>query len=237
MAYNSNWLPGRRENQLLMAKNWYTVLNQQYSAWGVPSQEITALNTLIGEADTALTAAMSAERTPVITAQCKAAFDALIEKMRFIKSRYFLTPPLTDTDLISLELKPKDTTYTPVPPPTGQAEADITRPGVHLLELHLRPVSGTPAEAARSDYGYRIYYGIMPSGGASVETATGPKRELMKIPVSGEELPHSKFTRRKKERFDFDQGDSGKTVYFCIRYENSKGESGPWGPMFSSIIP
>jgi hypothetical protein len=75
----------------------------------------------------------------------------------------------------------------------------------------------------------------MPPGGATVEAATGEKRELMRPPVSGKELPHSRWTRRRKERFSFD-GDSGKTVYFCIRYENSKGEAGEFGPIFSAVI-
>jgi hypothetical protein len=55
--------------------------------------------------------------------------------------------------------------------------------------------------------------------------------------ISGEELPHSRFTRRKKELFDFPQEDRGKTIYFCVRYENAKGEPGPWGPIFSAVIP
>jgi hypothetical protein len=235
MPYDGNWLPGRRENQLSMAKNWLTVLAAQAPAWNVPSPEVTELQTLTGTADAALTAAQSSERTPVVTANCKAAFDALIAKMRFIKSRYFLSPQLTDAGIISLELKPRDATHTPVPPPT--AEADISRPGVHLLELHLRSVAGSPPDPHRSDYGYRIYHGVLPPGGASVELATGAKRELLKVPVSGDDLPHSRFTRRKKELVDFPAKDSGKTVYFCVRYENAKGEPRSWGPMFSSIIP
>jgi hypothetical protein len=63
-----------------------------------------------------------------------------------------------------------------------------------------------------------------------VEAATGVKHELIQTLTSGEQLPFSKFTRRKKELFDFTQKDSGKTVYFCVRYENAKGEPEPWGP-------
>jgi hypothetical protein len=37
-------------------------------------------------------------------------------------------------------------------------------------------------------------------------------------------------------RFNF-PGDSGKTAYFCIRYENAKGDTGDWGPVFSAVIP
>jgi hypothetical protein len=55
-------------------------------------------------------------------------------------------------------------------------------------------------------------------------------------PETGEDLPHSVFTRRKKERFDFD-GYSGKTVYFCLRWENTKGEGGPFGPIKQAVIP
>jgi hypothetical protein len=221
-----------------MAKNWIMAIPPSIATlWKIPPAELTELQTLVNDADNALLAAQSSDRTPVITAQCKAAFEALVAKMRLLKSHYFLTPPLEEKDYIALELKPKDTTPTPTPPPVSQAEADMTRPGVHLLELHLRPVSGSPPDPHRSDYGYRIYWGIMPPGGAAVEAATGTKRELLKAPVSGEELPHSKFTRRKKELFDFPAEDSGKTVYFCVRYENAKGEPGPWGPLFSSIIP
>ncbi|MDR2260454.1 MAG: RHS repeat protein [Azoarcus sp.] len=41
----------------------------------------------------------------------------------------------------------------------------------------------------------------------------------------------------KRERMDFAQEESGKTIYFCVRYENAKGEPGPWGPIFSAVIP
>jgi hypothetical protein len=61
---------------------------------------------------------------------------------------------------------------------------------------------------------------------------------LAKIPVSGVELHSSKFTRRRIEMVpEFPAEDSGKRVYYCVRYENTKGEAGPWGPMFSAIIP
>jgi hypothetical protein len=58
-------------------------------------------------------------------------------------------------------------------------------------------------------------------------------------PETGEDLPHSVFTRKKKYRFDFD-GDSGRTVYFCLKYENGKGGEageGPFGPILSAVIP
>jgi hypothetical protein len=236
MATGTDWLPKRREEQIVMARGWISGARANKIVWGIPSVEIDKLEDVTNEATNALEEAMSNSRTPAITAHCKAAFEALTAKMRFFKSHYFLSPPLTEENLVSLGLKPQNPP-TPIPAPKTQAEADISRPGVHLLELHLRPVSSSVSDPHRSDYGYRVYYGIMPQGGASVEVAASMKRELMQVPVSGTELPFSKFTRRKKELFDFAQEDSGKTAYFCVCYENAKGDSGPWGPIFSAVIP
>jgi hypothetical protein len=234
----SDWLPHKREEQIALSKDWQVILvAAKVTAWNIPATEVTALKNLTTAAETALALAQSSSRTIIVTAQCKTAFAALVEKMRFFKSRYFVTPPLIDADYASLQLKPRDTTRTPVPPPVAQAEADVSYSAQHTLELHLRPVPNTPPDPHHADYGFRVYFGILPTGGASVEAALSPKRELTKAPISGEELPHSHFTRRRRERLDFAQEDRGKTIYFCVRYENAKGEPGPWGPLFSAVIP
>jgi hypothetical protein len=237
MPRAKDWLPSPRADQLAMAQDWLNIIAQTTPPWGIPSTEVSALANLKESAVELLEIAMSSDRTETITAECKAAFEALTDKMRSIKNHYFLKPPLTDVDFISLKLKPKDSGRTPIPAPTDQAEADISRPGEHLIMLHLRAVANAKNDPHRSDYGFRIYWGIMPVGGATSENAPSAKRELIKIPVTGDELPHSLFTRRKKELLDFSQEDRGKTIYFCIRYENAKGEPGPWGPLFSTIIP
>ena len=237
MAANKDWLSKSRTEQLAMAKDWGAVLTAKAAAWHITDADKDELGNLAADAEAALnTAQNEMTRTPVATAQCKTAFEALAAKMRFIKSHFFLTPPLTPADFISLGLKPHDSPPTPVPKPDGFAEADVSYPGVGALELHCRPVAGQPPLDQKSDYGYRVYFGVMPHGGASVEAATGQKRELIKAPDTGADLPHSQWVRRRKERFYF-SGDSGKTAWFCIRYENGKGETGPWGPLFSAIIP
>ena len=78
----------------------------------------------------------------------------------------------------------------------------------------------------------RSVHRLCPSG-------TGPQASAIIIaspPVTGDDLPHSVFTRKKKRVFNF-EGCSGMTVYFCLRYENEKGEAGPYGPIFSAVIP
>jgi hypothetical protein len=138
---------------------------------------------------------------------------------------------IKDADRVRLGLPVPDRTKTPVPPPTAQAVADIGLPGIHELELKIHPMAAVPVGASRSDYGVRVYYGIL--GDA---TATD-KFRLASPAASGGDLPHSVFTRKAKKRFDFPEEDRAKHVYFCLRYENAKDESGPWGPILDAIIP
>jgi hypothetical protein len=55
-------------------------------------------------------------------------------------------------------------------------------------------------------------------------------------PVTAADIPWSMFTRRRRERFDF-EGNSGKEIYAYIVWTNEKGKLGPPGPIFSGIIP
>jgi hypothetical protein len=89
-------------------------------------------------------------------------------------------------------------------------------------------------EPDRANHGVRIFWGIL------AEPGDTDKFRITAPPRDGDDLPHSTFTQRRKYRFDFPEEDRGKTVYFCLRYENSKGGKegeGPWGPIFKAIIP
>ena len=203
-----------------MAKSWHTRINY-YPSWKVPAETLAALNTAIMKAEVEMKIP-AGERNPVSNAKLKDAFDELVAVMRDIKKRYFYAPPLETADFAALGLRAKDTLPTTVAKPLGQAEADVEYLGAGVLQLRIKHVEGTPTDA-KADYGYKIYYGAYSDGD--------------KLPANGEDLTKSKFTRRKKEVFEFTPADAKKTAYFCIRYENSKGETGPWGPMFSSVIP
>ena len=111
-------------------------------------------------------------------------------------------------------------------------EGSLTFRGLGLIEMRdIRPAADKPD--ARAGYGVRIYYGIM--GEAPSENA-GDKFRLTATPEHGSDLPHSVFTRKKRHLFDFTK-NRGKAAYFCMRYENSKGEAGPWGKIYEAFIP
>jgi hypothetical protein len=162
--------------------------------------------------------------------------DAGEDILRAFNREYILNArEVTDAQRRDIGCPVHDTTHTPVPRPQATPEADIVYPGKHLLELvRIRPIAGTMSdEEAKAEFGVRIFWGILGD-----PTATD-KFRITAPPLKGDDLPHSTFTHRKRFRFDF-EGDSGKTVYICLHYENQKGGKegeGPFGPIISAIIP
>ena len=129
---------------------------------------------------------------------------------------------VTEEDKTAMRLPVYDREPTPVSEPTGQPQANITLTRRAQLMVNIVPDAADQHDR-RTNYGCRIYYGVYAAGEAP--------------PESGMDLRHSLFTRKKKELFTFLPTDSGKTAYFSIRYENSKGKAGPWGPMAQALIP
>ena len=85
---------------------------------------------------------------------------------------------MTEKDIVSLGLKPKDISPTTVVDLAGQMGAYVTYPDPQIFTLRIRPLDKTQSDC-RADYGCRIYYGILPHGGATVEQAVGAGHYLI----------------------------------------------------------
>jgi hypothetical protein len=232
-------MPGPRKEILAMCRTWLFYMTEaRRAAWGVPAAEYNELEVLCSTAESILWKAMDiAERSHLITVLCREAFAALTAKMRFVRDRRFKLPPLSLADWAALGFRDKDDTHTPIPAPDGVPAATLSYPGgPHTITARLGPLAGTAELDPRSDYGYAVYMGIMPPGGATLEQAASKKHYLMEPPKDGEGLPH-RFTRRRKEPLVFDAEEAGMTVYVCCRYENRKGQERNWGPVVSAVIP
>jgi hypothetical protein len=240
MPHYADWLPRPRTAVLEMCRVWIEYLTSaRRTAWGIPQDQYNELSALFGTAQELLYKAMDdAERTRVITVQCQEAFKVLTAAMRKFRDRWFKMPPLTLTDWAALGFRETDQRHASMPAPEGVPAAALSYPGgPHAITAHLGPLPGTQELDPRSGYGYAVYMGIMPPGGATLEQAASKKHYLMEVPKDGEGLMHYCFTRRRTEKIVFDTEDQGMTAYICCRYENQKGEVGDWGPVTSIIIP
>jgi hypothetical protein len=238
MSQTEDWYPGSRDAQIHLADTWIGVFGTKAGDWGIPAANVTSFTTAAANAKSILAFVKSGNRTPASIVQCNVIFKEVETEARYIKKHWLLSPPLTPADLAMLLLAQGDGTHSPVGPPTGQPALSLTYPGgPHLITVRTGPLLGTQLLDPRSDYGYVIYRGVMPQGGATLEQAASAKRYLMKPPLDGEDLIYYRFTRRKLEQVGFAAEEAGMTAYFCSRYENRKGDTGKWGPVVSAIIP
>jgi len=155
----------------------------------------------------------------------------IIEKASRTYVQGFLArnPRVTLEDRATMKLTIYDTTPTNVPPPVTPVEGKLSFPATGLVEVREIHAAAEKLDK-RAGYGVRIYYGIMN------ETPEGHKHYITERPKTGDDLPHSVFTRKKHHLFDL-TGENGKEAFFCMRFENSKGQAGPWGTIISAFIP
>ena len=216
-----DWFPRSNDSIRQMCTNWMNHVGKNKERLGVSDAHIDALVDAFNNF-MSLFMTPSDERTPAMNTQLRSATKALETVMRDFKKRHFLSPPLEDHDYVSLTLKIPDKEPTPVAAPTGTAEADIIYLGGQQIEIRSKHVEGTNVDH-RAEHGIKIAYGLYDDGDT--------------LPIDGDDLRHVQFTRHKKHILKFTKHDIKKTLYVCLRYENAKGEAGPWGPMISAIIP
>jgi type II secretory pathway component PulJ len=197
-----------------MAKDWLEVLALKGALWKIPGEEIAAFADLEAGARAALDTAQTEEtRTHVSTARCGEAFDALAAASRDMKRRYFLKPPLLDSDFVSLKLKVRGA-------PVAQVRANTFLTGRHEIGIALFYENGRADDLANK--GYRVFYHVL-------DRSEAP-------PTDPEELRKSFYTKRRKDVLRFDPKDSGMIVYIAVQVEN-EGRKGPWGPITAALIP
>jgi hypothetical protein len=195
---------------------------QNYERWRIAKPE-EGMTARLDELEKKVFRCNEPTRSKIDTVAKNSARKEFEKEIRgFVQGLISRNPNVTDQDREMMSLPIRDTKPTPIGDPEGQAEADISYPARTQLMLHIRHVDGTPSDP-RANYGCRIYYGLYAAG--------------QPLPAVEEDLRESRFTRQKKELFTFRSGDSGKTACFCIRYENSRGKAGPWGPMMQALIP
>jgi len=222
MSRDSDYIPSNDTKLLEWAKLLLAYVALHFERWRImePSEELQAL---IVDYSLKMEVMKNPNFGRIDVKEKNLAKDKLVKELRGLVQGFIAkNPNVTEADKLSMGLRVYDKIPTPALDPVGLATATISFPSSMQLILNIKDVEETQNDP-RTYYGYRIYYDLY----AANDTPPG----------SGLDLHHSRFTRRKKERFTFLPSDIGKTAYFSIRFENRKGKAGPWGPMISSLIP
>jgi hypothetical protein len=163
-----------------------------------------------------------AERTPTKTVKLAEAEEAFKMVYRKLYNGFLKESPLvTDDDLISMGLPKRNTSRTPakVADVSPDSDVDTSVPGRLAFSFYQkggRHKKGKPED----QHGVEI---------ACVISDTKPEK--------WEDLTISKFATRSPYIMSFENNQRGQTLYYAMRWENTRGEKGPWSDIAGIIIP
>jgi hypothetical protein len=131
------------------------------------------------------------------------------------------SPLVSDDDLVTLGLPPRHK--------GGNKPAPVahTYPWGRVSATRLRCVS---IEYGNTETGRKG----KPKGQHGVECRWGMSDTPV---VDVADLHNSAFDTRTPIELEFEGHERGKTIYFSLRWENTRGEKGPFGPIISAMIP
>ncbi|MDR1346899.1 MAG: hypothetical protein LBJ63_00490 [Prevotellaceae bacterium] len=198
-------------------------LNAHATGWQIPAGTVTELTAL--QSDFAAryeTAENPATRTSVAVLAKTEARKAAEAKIREVLKAYVTyNPAVTDEDRKLMGLPIHKTTRTPSPVANDAPDTDIDtsvigRVTIHFYEKGSRHKKAKPA----GQHGAEISWTLLDTP-----------------PMRWDELIHSNIDTNSPFTLAFEHDMRGKTVYFALCWENTRGEKGPWSEIMSAIIP
>jgi hypothetical protein len=100
-----DWLPSSRGAILAMAQGWLKLFKVKgEDVWRMDKEDIAEFESVVTKMVDCLAVPIRSRSEVTNTILRRASFD-LVVLMRYIKRRYFLVPPLSDSDFVALGLK------------------------------------------------------------------------------------------------------------------------------------
>jgi len=217
---STDWMPGRRDEQLALANKWVAELPNALGMWQVTPAEITELADYADAARRILNIVQPGTASSVQVAQAREIFTAMVRYMRWLHSRKFFSPPMGDSDYLRLGLRPPDRIRTEHTIVNEKVEFEVRLRGIRELEVNFW-VKGADHRAKPSGYdGAVIVWDVVDAP---------PERPT--------DLANHTMASRTPHIIEFDETERGKTVYIALQWQNERGLTGPWSDMQSAVIP
>jgi hypothetical protein len=217
----SDYIPGSDADFSAWLQNFITYANAHIPQLGIIAADITSLQTLGQDFDTAQ------QTTNTIQAQAKGAVaaeadvrSALEAAVREVVGRIQTHPGVTDEHRNSLGITVRSGTRTPVGPPTSKPVATVDTSN-RLQHIVAFVDELTPSSRAK------------PAGALGCEIwvkVDGPP------PADPSELKYLATDTRSPYVAEYDGSQAGKTAYYMLRWVSTRGETGPWSQTIAATI-
>ncbi|MBC8128643.1 MAG: hypothetical protein H8M99_16010 [Gloeobacteraceae cyanobacterium ES-bin-144] len=201
--------------------NLGTYVNANLADFGLVAGDVAVLNAAQTGWDSAYPLVAPAVAAASAATQAKTtARDTLTAALRALVKLIQAKPAVTAESKQAIGITIADTTKTPVAVPTTAPVGRIEQPNRLEHNVHFADAT-TPTSKAKPAgvRGCQIW----------VKIGTTP-------PASVSELNYLATDTRTPYVAQFDAADAGKTAYYWLRWENTKGETGPWSAVVSATI-
>jgi hypothetical protein len=161
-----------------------------------------------------------AQRTSLITFTKTEKRKVYEKLLRTLVQNLESNPLVTDDDRRAMSIVIRDTTRTPTKSPKSYPEFIINSATIRCLLILFWDFGSKSKAKPHGVHGAEIRWAI-----------------LDHAPLSVEELVHSGFDTRSPFELMFEENERGKMVYFCLRWESTRGDKGPWSEIVMAIVP
>jgi hypothetical protein len=198
----------------------FAYLNVHAETWKIDPETYAEINKLIDVYAAAYKRSEDPNRGKADVKAKNDSRDALKKAVRkYVKEYLSNNHLISDEEHERMGLPVHKTTRTPAPvatdAPWTKARTDVLR---HLT----------------FDYGGSETSKAKPKGQHGLELSWIIADEK---PVHVDALTRSAFDTHSPLTIEFDEADRGKTLWYAARWENTRGEKGPWSEILRAIIP
>jgi hypothetical protein len=219
---NQDFVPVNDGKFVEWAKNLLENVKDNISAWGVPETAFDDVDKLVSDlSDCYVVAETPATRTSTAILAKNEARKAAEKGVReLVKAYITYNPQVTDTNRSDMGLPIHKTSHTPVPAPTTIPEGTVELPSPAVVRIHFRDKDEEGKSKPTGVHGCEIAWAVLDTP-----------------PTDWSNLIHSAFDTHTPVEFTFTGEERGKSLYFALRWENTRGVKGHWSEIQSAIIP
>jgi hypothetical protein len=219
---NRDYIPQSDWGFLTWVKSLFAYILLHASNWGLdPSSWMYIDPAMIAAYEDALAKAKDPNRGSADVLEKNETRDALKKAVRqYVKEFLEYNSRITDEDRKHMGLPVHDPKPTPVPDPDTIPEVTVKVIAPGALELHVIDSKSRKKAKPVGIHGFEVGW---------VLSDTPPTKR--------EQLTHSSFSTKTPHRMVFDIDDRGKTLYFSLRWENTRGVKGLWSEIINTFVP
>jgi hypothetical protein len=219
----TDYIPRSDRKFLMWVKILFACVAEKAELWNLSPGSWAHINPpMIEKYEAAYNKAIGTNRGKVDVVAKNEARDTLRDATRkYVNEFLRYNSAITDDNRLRLGLRIRDGKSTPVHVPVSIPHVIVEHPVTAIVAF--RVFDSASKRRAKPDgvHGFEIAWVILDTE-----------------PTTWAQLIHSSFCTnvRKSFRLAFKHSDRGKTLYFAIRWENTRGQKGPWTDIMSTII-